>query len=114
VLLVHYSDLKSNLEAEIRRIAAFCDIDVDEDGWDAVVASVGLDAMRTEAGEDENRIALMLDGGADRFYFKGTNGRWRDVLTDADLALYDRAVATLEPELRHWLEHGREGVEISP
>ena len=50
---------------------------------------------------------MIFEGGIDRFLFKGTNGRWRDVLTDDDLALYDKAAATLDPALRHWLEGGR-------
>ena len=30
-------------------------------------------------------------GGADTFLYKGTNGRWRDVLTADELAAYDDA-----------------------
>jgi aryl sulfotransferase len=50
---------------------------------------------------------MIFEGGIERFLFKGTNGRWRGVLTDDDLALYERAAATLDPELRAWLEGGR-------
>ena len=32
-----------------------------------------------------------FEGGADRFFHKGTNGRWHDVLTESDLALYEAA-----------------------
>jgi aryl sulfotransferase len=52
-------------------------------------------------------MARWFEGGSDRFFFKGTNGRWRDVLTAEDLALYETAVARLEPGLRRWLEAGR-------
>lgn len=48
------------------------------------------------------------DGGAETFLFKGTNGRWRGVLNDEELALYDRAVAErLSPAAAAWLERGR-------
>ena len=115
VLFVHYGDLKADTEAELRRIAAFCDIAVDDGAWPELVASVGFDAMRAEAREENTALGVVLEGGADRFFFKGTNGRWRDVLTEDDLALYDRAAATiLDPDLRHWLEHGREGGELTP
>jgi aryl sulfotransferase len=115
VLLVHYGDLKTDTEAELRRIAAFCDIAVDDGAWPEIVASVGFDAMRAEAREDSPALGVVLEGGADRFFFKGTNGRWRDVLTEDELALYDQAAATiLDPDLRHWLEHGREGGEPTP
>ena len=36
VLFVHFGDLKADPEAEIRRIAAFCDIEIDEGAWPAL------------------------------------------------------------------------------
>ena len=110
VLLVHYNDLQADTESEMRRIANFCDIAVADDAWPELVASVDFDAMRAEASQ--GNMEMMFEGGADRFFFKATNGRWRDVLTDTDLTLYDRAAATLDSDLRRWLEHGREGHEI--
>ena len=112
ILLVHFGDLKSDPEAEIRRIAAFCEIEVDENAWPAVLGSVGLDAMREEARESSahEMMSLVFEGGADRFFYKGDNGRWRTVLTDDDLAEYDAAAATLDPSLRRWLEGGRHAI----
>jgi len=114
ILFVHFGDLKADPETEMRRIAAFCDIQVDEDKWPALVASVGLDAMRGEAHESgaHDTMSFVFEGGADRFFYKGDNGRWRDVLTADDLALYDAAAATLDPELRTWLEGGRHAVGL--
>jgi hypothetical protein len=45
----NFGDLKAEPETDMRRIAAFweIDIDIDEDSWPALVATVGLDAMRT-------------------------------------------------------------------
>ena len=113
VLFVHFGDLKADPETEIRRIAAFCDIGVDDESWPAILETVGLDAMRTEARGADDPMAMVFEGGAERFFYKGDNGRWRNVLTDDDLALYDKAVATLDPELRQWLEGGRHAVEIT-
>ena len=48
-----------------------------------------------------------------RFLYKGTNGRWRDVLTDDDLAMYVEAAATLDPALRRWLEGGRHAAGLA-
>ena len=91
----------------MRRIAKFCEFDIDEDAWPALVATVGLDAMRTEARGTDDPMSFAFEGGAERFFFKGNNGRWRDLLTDDDLALYDTAAGTLDPGLRLWLESGR-------
>jgi len=41
---------------------------------------------------------------------KGTNGRWRGVLTDGDLALYEAKVRDgFSPGLAAWIEGGRLG-----
>jgi aryl sulfotransferase len=105
VLLVHYNDLLTDVEAEMRRIAAFCEIDVPEGDWPAMRAVVQLDAMREEARPGEDAGIRFFSGGADRFFYQGTNGRWRGVLTDDDLARYDAAASQLDPALRRWLEH---------
>ena len=111
ILFVHFGDLKADPEAEMRRIAAFCEIDVDEDTWPALLATVGLDAMRDRgARRRDDPMAMVFEGGAARFFYKGDNGRWRDVLTDDDLALYEAAAATLDPALRQWLEGGRHAI----
>ena len=107
VLFVHFGDLRADPETEMRRIAAFCDIDVEEDAWPELVATVGLDAMRAEARGTEDPMTMGFEGGAARFFFKGDSGRWRSVLTDSDLELYDKAASTLAPDLRRWLEGGR-------
>jgi aryl sulfotransferase len=61
--------------------------------------------MKQDATRNEESIRpLFFEGGARRFFYKGTNGRWRHVLTEEDLALYETAAAQLDPELRSWLE----------
>jgi aryl sulfotransferase len=110
VHFMHFSDMLADIEGEMRRLAAFCEIDVRDDQWPAIVDAVQIDAMRKEAkGDtpDADPAAMIFEGGVERFLFKGTNGRWRGVLDDADLALYEQAVAKLDPDLRAWLEGGR-------
>lgn len=104
VLMVHYADLLDDLESQMRRVAAFVNIDVAEDAWPALVAAARFDAMKKEASANEVMMPVIFRGGAERFFFKGTNGRWHDVLTDDDLALYETAATRLEPDFRHWLE----------
>ena len=107
IMFVHYGDLLADTEGEMRRIAAFLDIEITEEAWPALVKVVGLDAMREEASGGGDPASFIFEGGASRFFFKGTNGRWRDTLTDDDLALYERAASGLDPTLRTWLEGGR-------
>jgi aryl sulfotransferase len=103
VLFVHYDDMKADLDGEMRRVSAFLDITVDEARWADQVAACTFEGMKARADE----IAAFEDhfvGGADTFLYKGTNGRWREVLTTAELAAYDAAVArSMPPECAAWM-----------
>jgi aryl sulfotransferase len=50
----------------------------------------------------------VFDGGATSFFNKGTNGRWRDVLTAEDIARYEQtARRELGEECARWLATGK-------
>jgi aryl sulfotransferase len=108
VLLVHYNDLKASLAAEMLRVAQFLEIDVPEALWPELVASAEFEAMKADGAKLAPRMLEMFEGGPDRFFHRGTNGRWRDVYATSDLELYEAKVeAALSPSLARWLEHGR-------
>jgi aryl sulfotransferase len=107
LLLVHFNDLKADLAGEMRRIADFLGIAVPEAAWPAVVERCTFESMRSR-GAEIGPFDLVFEGGASGFLFKGTNGRWRDVLTRDELAAYARRAAEfLPPEGSAWLEGGR-------
>ncbi len=109
LLLVHYNDLKADLDVEMRRIAAFLSIEHPESLWPSLVEAATFDAMKRNGAALMPRAAMAFEGGSDRFLFKGTNGRWRDVMTADDLALYDRVASRMTPGLGRWVEQGRLG-----
>jgi len=107
LLLVHYNDLKADLEGEMRRVGAFLGIETPDERWPEFVDAASFATMKRDADSLVPEAAHVWQGGGQRFINKGTNGRWRDVLTDADLELYDAACArSLTPKLRSWLENG--------
>jgi len=108
VLLVHYADLAADLATEMRRIAAFLRISIEDNLWPSLVQAAGFETMRTAGDELMPFTKAMFTDGSRRFFNKGVNGRWREVLTEGDLALYDaRVKETLTPGLASWLEGGR-------
>jgi len=112
IMFVHYGDLSTDTRGEIQRIAEFLGIEVPEESWPSLLRSVTLETMRTEAQRAGDTSSLVFEGGAARFFFQGRNGRWRDVLDEADLAMYDAAAAQLDPSLRKWLEGGRHAITM--
>lgn len=108
VLLVHYADLSYDLEAEMRRIASFLGIEVDDAVWPSLVRAASFEAMRAAGDELMPQTRVMFAEGSKRFFNKGVNGRWRAVLTDDDVALYEARVREcLSPGLAAWLQGGR-------
>jgi aryl sulfotransferase len=104
---VHYNDLKADLAGEMRRLADWLEISVPEAKWPAVVERCTFEAMR-ERGSEIGPFEMAFEGGAKGFLFKGTNGRWRDVLTLDELAAYARRVNELvPPDAAAWIERGR-------
>lgn len=107
VLFVHYNDLKADLEGEMRRVAAFLGLEVPEPRWKEVVERCRFESMRAR-GDQIGPFDQVFDGGVEGFIFKGTNGRWRGVLSPEELAAYDRHVAgLLAPEAAAWMAGGR-------
>ncbi|HEX3651430.1 MAG TPA: sulfotransferase domain-containing protein [Rhizomicrobium sp.] len=107
VLLVHYAHLKRDLSGEMRRIAGFLDIDIAEGDWPKLVEHCTFDYMKKHAANAAPLSGAIWEGGADSFIFKGTNGRWRDLLTKKDVEAYGaRALKELGPECAHWLASG--------
>ena len=107
LLLLHYGRLKADLPGEIRRIAAFLDIAVDEARLPAIVEHCGFGYMKTNAERVAPRGGVHFEGGARTFINEGTNGRWRGVLRPDDSARYEAmAQRRLGPACAGWLASG--------
>ncbi|MEM8959354.1 MAG: sulfotransferase domain-containing protein [Pseudomonadota bacterium] len=105
LLFVHYNDLLTDLPGEVARVARFADLPCDAALCDAIAEATQFSRMKENAGHLVGAVEDVFEGGAKRFVNKGTNGRWRAVLTAPDLAAYDAtARATLGPDCRAWLE----------
>ena len=108
LLMVHYNDLKADLAGEIGRISAFLEADTPPARLVEMAEAARFDSMKAQGVDLLPTIEVMFSGGSQRFLNKGTNGRWQSVLTDADLARFDRlAAAKFSPAARAWIEGGR-------
>lgn len=106
-LFVHYADLLADLEGEMRRIAAFLGIAVPEAAWPQLVRNCTFEGMKAKGEQYAPSMGVAWKGGAQTFFNKGTNGRWREILTADELAQYGRTASrALSPDCRKWLESG--------
>ena len=107
ILMVHFDVLREHMPEEMRRIAAFLNIPINEAKWDQIVEHCTFDWMRKHGERVVPLAGAAWNGGAKTFINKGTNGRWKDKLTAAQSAEYEaRALAELGPECAAWIATG--------
>jgi aryl sulfotransferase len=107
VVMLHYNDLKTDLEGEMRRLAARLGIDVPEDRWPELVAAATFENMREHADviAPDTTHAIWTDNK--RFFNRGASGQWRDILDDAALDRYQKRVSALaSPDVVEWAHSG--------
>lgn len=103
----HHNDMLENLEREMRRVANVLGIAVDESLWPELVEAATFDSMKARADELAPDVTDDAWKSNAKFFHKGTNGRWRGVLSDENLKRYDEALADrLPPDLARFLAHG--------
>ena len=106
-MLVHFESLKQDMPGEIRRLADFLDIAIDEANWDAILEHCSFDYMKKNPASSAPLGGAFWEGGAKTFIHKGVNGRWRDVLSTEESAEYEaRAVEELGAECARWFATG--------
>jgi aryl sulfotransferase len=107
VKLVHFNDLKRDLDGQMRDIAMYLGARVDEKSWPRLVEHCSFDYMKAHAEKSAPLGGVLWEGGASTFINKGTNGRWRELLTQEDNSRYEsRAIAELGTDCARWLMTG--------
>lgn len=107
VLLVHFSDLKSDMPGKIREIAEFLEIEINDQNWPKILEYCSFDWMKQNGAKSVPLGGAFWDEGAKVFINKGVNGRWADTLSEDDCNAYEkRAEAELGVECANWLKSG--------
>ena len=110
VKLIHFTNLKNDMPGQIRAIAAFLEIPIRESSWHRILEHCSFDWMKKNATKSVPLGGAFWDAGAEVFINKGVNGRWRDLLSEADSAEYEaRVVEECGAECAHWLATGKGG-----
>jgi aryl sulfotransferase len=106
IMLLHYNNLKTDFEGEARRVAEFLEIEVAEETWPAIVKHCHIDYMR-ELAIKLKELEIVFEGGGANFINKGSNERWKDVLSQEEINRCDDiAIAELGEECARWLKTG--------
>jgi aryl sulfotransferase len=107
VHFIHFAKLKEDMPGEIRKVANFLDIKIDESKWNDILTHCSFDYMKKNSVKSVPLGGAFWDGGSDTFINKGTNGRWKDILTKEDSEHYEKmCIENLGEACTRWLNNG--------
>jgi hypothetical protein len=107
IVLLHFDDLRADLEGQMRRLAARLGVSVREELWLDLVQAATFEEMRKQADIVVPNATDALWHDNSRFFNQGTSGQWRRLFDDEDLRRYHaRIMEIAEPELSAWIHHG--------
>lgn len=108
VLMVHFANLKADLEGEMRRIANFLDVQHGEENWPTLIEHCTFDWMQRHGDGIVPAGGVFWEGGTSSFLHKGVNQRWAETLSEEEVARYEaRAIEELGEACATWLAAGR-------
>jgi aryl sulfotransferase len=111
VRLIHFAQLKADMPGQMRQIAAFPGIPIEESRWEAMLEHCSFAYMKQHATKSVPLGGAFWDGGAQTFINQGTNGRWREILTQEESEKYEHlTLEKLGSPCAHWLATGEVGV----
>jgi hypothetical protein len=114
VLLLHYDEMRADLDGSMRQVAAWLGIEVPEQRWPELVEAARFDQMRRRSTELTPDSGIFHDPA--RFFNRGESGQWRELLNADDLRRYrDRVRGLASPELATWVHRSSitEGPELA-
>lgn len=107
VLIVHYADLRRDMPAQIRRIARYLGIPIQEDSFESILKYCSFDWMKQHADLFAPAMGQLWEGGSQTFINKGCVGRWMDILSASECQNFEQiAMDELGPDCARWMMNG--------
>ncbi|WP_162946843.1 sulfotransferase domain-containing protein [Ruegeria sp. EL01] len=110
VSLFHYADMTRDLTGTFTKLADLLGASHSTTVMDQLVQAATFDNMKANAARFAPSGGKGFMKSDSEFFHSGTSGKWREKLTDKELAAYNAMMdAHLKHEDRTWLEHGSYG-----
>jgi len=107
IVLLHYHDLKGDLDGQMRALAATLGIAIEEKMWPQLVEAATFETMRAGADRIVPGSTESIWQSNRQFFRSGESGQWRELLDEEGMRRYEARVANLvSPELAQWVHHG--------
>jgi aryl sulfotransferase len=107
VHLFHYRDLWSDLDGEMRRVAAALGVPVDEAHWPEFVAAATFESMRSRADSTAPEAQLGVWHRPRQFFRQGGPRDWATLLGVRDISHFHERLDELAGDAAPWILNGR-------
>eukprot|EP01099_Mayorella_cantabrigiensis_P007062 TRINITY_DN6100_c0_g1_i1.p1 TRINITY_DN6100_c0_g1~~TRINITY_DN6100_c0_g1_i1.p1 ORF type:complete len:323 (-),score=76.81 TRINITY_DN6100_c0_g1_i1:47-985(-) len=106
IYLLHFNDLKKDLKGEIRKLAQFLEIPLENE--EKIFEHCSFEWMKNNGNLVVPANGAFWKDGTSSFIYKGTNERWKEVLPKELSDEYERiAEERLGKECAEWLKNGK-------
>ncbi|QLE70298.1 sulfotransferase domain-containing protein [Streptomyces rectiverticillatus] len=108
VVLLHFDDLRADLEGRMRSLADRLAVTVPEPRWPELVSAATLESMRARAAFTAPSAHEGVWRDDARFFRRGTSGQWKELLDAQGLARYRARVDAIgcPDDVVDWAHHG--------
>jgi methylamine dehydrogenase accessory protein MauD len=92
VLLLRYEDLAADLPGELRRVAAFCGLEVTPERWPGILERCSFAFMKRHESQFDPLTAMLYEQGfrPRAFLRQGRAGGWREQLSPGQVRHFDQ------------------------
>ena len=113
VKLIHFANLKKDLEGQVKEIADFLEIPLDDSILPVILEQCSFSYMKANADESVPLGGMFWEGGSKTFIHKGVNGRWMDMLPESESRRYEEmAQEKLGSRCANWVMTGEDSLLI--
>jgi aryl sulfotransferase len=107
VHLFHYSDMKRDLKGAISKMAKALNVELSDALLTDMAIAADFDSMKRKADQFAPESGSGMWKTETNFFAKGSNAQWKEVLSDDEVAGFDRRLGELlSPDEAHWLVNG--------
>lgn len=107
VHLFHYTDMWTDLDGEMRRVAGLLGVPVEEERWPMFVEAAGLASMRSRAADTAPNAHAGIWHSPERFFRAGGTRDWASLLDGEDVAHFQARLRELAGDATDWVLEGR-------
>jgi len=104
ILFVRFADLLTDLVGEMRKIADFLEIHIEDRVLERLSHGAGFKQMQKDGEQLIPLTVNTFSDGAKGFFNKGESGLWRDVFKEEDLVLFEEKQKEIPCSYLTWMQ----------